>query len=422
MTEDIEDFVGRVRAFLDEHASRRETDAVGVWGQGKDHTGYFTDDPSDVEKAKVDAARAWQRTRYENGFGWITGPAEFGGNGLTTTHDLMYDLIESEYDVPDTGVLSLIGLGMIGPTILAHAREDIKQRYLPAMYSGEVIACQLFSEPAAGSDLAGVQTKAVRDGDIWRVNGQKVWTSVAQHSQIGMALCRTDPDQPKHKGITAFLVDMSAPGVDVRPLRQMSGGAEFNEVFLTDVEVPDDHRLGEVDGGWAVGMTTLMNERASVSGESDGPVTRAQKPEFLGGLLRATGHQSDAAARAKLGALVADLTAAKYMGTQSLRRMKAGSQPGPEASVGKLRWAQNLTRIAHLATDLVGPKAIADTGEWGTYSWNELLLSSPAFRILGGTEEIMKNILGERVLGLPKEPSSDSRTPFNELRRSGNPS
>jgi acyl-CoA dehydrogenase len=308
---------------------------------------------------------------------------------------------------------------MIGPTILAHARDHIKDRYLPAMYRGDAIACQLFSEPSAGSDLASVETRAVRDGDDWVVDGQKVWTSVAQHAQIGLCLCRTNPDLPKHKGITALLVDMSAPGVEVRPLRQMSGGADFNEVFLTGVRVPDDHRLGEVDGGWRVALTTLMNERATVGGEGAGPAARALSLPFLTELLRANGRLDDGATRRRLAELYADQAATEYLNHQAIRKLRAGTQPGPEASVSKLMYARNLTRGAHFAAEVVGPRLIADTGEWGTYSWTELLLSTPALRILGGTEEIMKNILAERVLGLPKEPSIDSRSPFRELRLSG---
>ncbi|MDH3047234.1 acyl-CoA dehydrogenase family protein [Gordonia alkanivorans] len=398
-------FADETRTFLADHAEPRSSDALS-WGEGDDRTGYFSDDPPEVERANVDAARAWQRTRYENGFGWITGPAAYGGRELTPVHELVYNQIETGYAVADTGVLSLIGLGMIGPTILAHGRDDIKDRYLPAMYRGDAIACQLFSEPGAGSDLAGVRTRAERTDDGWVLRGQKVWTSVAQHAQLGMALCRTDPDAPKHKGITAFLVDLSLPGVEVRPLRQMIGGAEFNEVFLTDVRVPDDHRLGEVNGGWRVALTTLMNERASVGGESTSTgVARVLSEGFLPSLLHATGHESDGAARRRLAEITADLTAAEYLNRQTLRTLRSGAEPGPEASVSKLLWAQNLTRVAHFAAELVGPKLTADTGEWGTFSWTELLLSTPAFRILGGTEEIMKNILGERVLGLPKEPS-----------------
>ncbi|SNQ46811.1 Acyl-CoA dehydrogenase [Frankia canadensis] len=416
---ELDDFITEVRGFLDAHATRRTGGAGDVqWGVGEDRITYFSTEAPEVEAKAVAVAKAWQRTRYENGFGWLTGPTDFGGRGLTTVHELVYDSLEAEYDVPDTGVLAVVGLGMIGPTILAHGQEKIKQRYLPAMYGGDVIACQLFSEPAAGSDLASVETKAVREGDEWVLNGQKVWTSVAHHAQLGLALCRTDPDRPKHRGITAFLVDLSLPGVDIRPLRQMSGGADFNEVFLTDVHVPDDHRLGEVNDGWRVALTTLMNERATVGGETGGPAGRAVSLPFLRELLRANGRLDDPATRRELASLYAGQAAAEYMNRQALRKLRAGVQPGPEASVSKLLYAQNLTRAAHFAADVVGPKLIADTGEWGTFSWTELLLSTPALRILGGTEEIMKNILAERVLGLPKEPGIDTKSPFRELRRS----
>ncbi len=269
----MDEFITEVRAFLDASAERLPGPREAVaWGVGDDTIAYFSTDPPDVDRANAEKARQWQHRRFDAGLGWITGPVEYGGRGLTTAHDLLYDAIEAEYDVPDTGVLAVIGLGMIGPTILAHAPPHIRQRYLPAMYAGETIACQLFSEPGAGSDLASLSTKAEKDeaADEWVLNGQKVWTSIAQHADIGMALCRTSPDQPKHKGITAFIVDMKAPGVDVRPLRQMTGGADFNEVFLTDVRVPDDHRLGDVDEGWRVALTTLMNERATVGGEGVG--------------------------------------------------------------------------------------------------------------------------------------------------------
>ncbi|SHN16199.1 acyl-CoA dehydrogenase family protein [Cryptosporangium aurantiacum] len=419
MTDDLDAFSTEVRAFLDAAAARRPATNTIEWGAGEDRIAYFSTDPPDVDKAKVTAARAWQRRRYDAGFGWISGPVEYGGRGLSTLHDLVYDGIEAEYDVPDTGVLAVIGLGMIGPTILAHAEPHIKARYLPAMYSGDVIACQLFSEPGAGSDLASLTTRAVRDGDEWVLTGQKVWTSIAQHAQIGMALCRTNPDAPKHRGITAFLVDMAAPGVEVRPLRQMTGGADFNEVFLTDVRVPDDHRLGPVDAGWRTALTTLMNERATVGGEGVGPAGRAVSLPFLTGLLDQNGRRNDPATRRELARLYADQAATDALNRQAIRKVRSGEQPGPEASVSKLMYAQNLTRGAHFAAEVLGPKLIADTGAWGAYSWTELLLSTPALRILGGTEEIMKNILAERVLGLPKEPGIDSTSPFRELRRSG---
>lgn len=423
MPQDMTRFADSVREFLDSVAPRRPTQGTEVtWGEGSDRIAYFSSEPEHVAAAKVAAARAWQRTRYEAGFGWITGPAEYGGAALDTVHQIVYDDIESEYKVPDTGVLSVIGLGMIGPTILRHGWPEVRDHYLPRMYRGEIIACQLFSEPGAGSDLAGVETRAVRDGTgdeaPWILNGQKVWTSIAQHAEIGMVLCRTNPDVPKHKGITAFLVDMRAPGVEVRPLRQMSGGAEFNEVFLTDVRIPDEHRLGEVDGGWTVALTTLMNERATVGGRSGNSVAAAMSVEFLTTLARVHGRDTDAATRRDLAELFANQAATRYLNRQATQRLRAGGQPGPEGSISKLMYSANFSRATTIASEILGPKLVADTGEWGTFSWGEALLSAPALRILGGTEEIMKNILAERVLGLPKEPSSDSRTPFRELRRS----
>ncbi len=418
MPSTMDAFVRSAREFLDANAEPRGRGPEIEWGSGADRIAYFSADPPEVAAQKVQGARAWQRRRYEAGFGWISGPEEFGGAGLSTVHEIVYAALEAEYAVPDTGVLSVIGLGMIGPTILAHGNPDTRERYLPSMYRGETIACQLFSEPGAGSDLAGVETRAERDGDTWLLNGQKVWTSIAQHADIGMALCRTDPDKPKHKGITAFLVDMRAPGVEVRPLRQMSGGAEFNEVFLSDVAVPDSHRLGAVDEGWRVALTTLMNERATVGG-GHSPVADALSLPFLVGLLKANGRLQDAAARRGLAELYSLQTATEYLNRQAQRRLRAGEHPGPEASVSKLMYAQNLTRGAHFAAEVVGPRLVADTGAWGAFSWSELLLSVPALRILGGPEEIMKNILAERVLGLPKEPGGNSSTPFRELRRSG---
>ncbi|MEU8860077.1 acyl-CoA dehydrogenase family protein [Streptomyces umbrinus] len=403
MEHDMQDFTAEARRFLDAHAAKAPDRTAFTWGEGDDSMAYFSSLPPEEEREHVQRARDWQRIRHENGFGWITGPPEYGGRGLTPVHDLLYDAIESEYDVADTGTLSVIGLGMIGPTILAHAQPRIKDRWLPAMYRGDAIACQLFSEPGAGSDLASVATKAVRDGEDWVLNGQKVWTSVAQHSQIGLALARTNPDAPKHRGITAFLVPMDAPGVEVRPLRQMTGGADFNEVFLTDVHVPDDHRLGEVDGGWTVALTTLMNERATVGSEGAGPVAAALSPDRLSALMRATWTWDDRALRARLAELLVDAMATEHLNTRALRTLRAGVTPGPERSVAKLMYGQNLTRAAHFVADCLGPRLIADTGKWGTYAWSELLLASPALRILGGTEEIMKNILAERVLGLPKE-------------------
>lgn len=403
MATDLDEFIREAREFLDASAQRGGVDETFTRGSSSDRVGYFSNDSEEEEQAAVAAARAWQRTRFENGFGWITGPTEHGGRGLDQVFAVAYAAVEAEYEVPDTGVLDVIGLNMIGPTIAAHGTSHLCDRYLRRMYSGDVIACQLFSEPAAGSDLAGVTTRAVRDGDSWVINGQKVWTSVAQHAQVGELLCRTDQDAPKHKGITAFLLDMDSPGVEVRPLRQMTGGADFNEVFLTDVRIPDSQRLGEINQGWQVAVTTLMNERATVGGHSGGAALEALSPERLIDLMRSVGREDDQALRRDLASLQASLHAARALNERGARLLRAGRTVGPEGSISKVAFAQNLIRGSRFASDVLGQRIIADTGEWGTYAWADLLLSGPALRILGGTEEIMKNILAERLLGLPKE-------------------
>jgi len=290
---------------------------------------------------------------------------------------------------------------MVAPTILAHATEPVRQRYLKSMYRGDIVGCQLFSEPSSGSDLASLQTRAVRDGEEWIITGQKVWTSGAQFSDIGEILCRTDPELPKHKGLTGFVVDMHAPGVEIRPLRQMTGGASFNEVFFNDVRVPDDHRLGEVNGGWAVALTTLMNERAAIGSTGAGIVGVNKTFEMLMQLGALNG--ADPIARQQLADLYINMKAANYTSMRAMAKVKAGQLPGPEMSIAKLSLTRNLQRIGDFVSHVLGPKLLADTGEWGTYAWSELLLGTPGIRVAGGTDEVMKNIIGERVLGLPKE-------------------
>ena len=221
------------------------------------------------ELLDVQAACDFRRKRFDAGLGWITGPKEFGGRELPGAYERAYNQLEAKYQTPNMGVFT-IGLGMVAPTILAHASDRAKDLYLEKLYRGDLVGCQLFSEPGAGSDLASLQTRAVRDGDEWIITGQKVWTSGAHYSDIGEIIARTDPDLPKHKGLTGFIVDMKAPGVEIRPLKQMTGGANFNEVFFTEVRVPDDHRLGDVNNGWNVALTTLMNERATIGGGGGG--------------------------------------------------------------------------------------------------------------------------------------------------------
>ncbi|MFM9086434.1 MAG: acyl-CoA dehydrogenase family protein, partial [Acidimicrobiia bacterium] len=261
--QDLDEFGAAAQRFLDAHAERKGAATAFRWGEGSDNVSMFEERSREAEEEIVRAAKAWRTTKFDAGFGWITGPVEYGGAGLSAAHERAYQRLESQYKVANQGIFQ-IGLGMVAPTILAHATPAARERYLRPLWRAEIVACQLFSEPGAGSDLASLQTKAERDGDEWVITGQKVWTSGAHYSDIGEIVCRTDPGMPKHKGITAFIVDMMAPGVEVRPLRQMTGGASFNEVFFNEVRIPDELRLGDVNGGWSVALTTLMNERAAI--------------------------------------------------------------------------------------------------------------------------------------------------------------
>lgn len=403
------EFAQDVRDFLTENATPLGDDAGPSWGRGSDQVAIFRPERYVRTGPELTAARSWQRTRFENGFGWITGPAAFGGRELSRQHEMVYDEIESEFLVPDTAELRIVGLSLVGPTILAHGTPEQLESFLRPLYRGDLVACQLFSEPGAGSDLAGLRTRAERLDDGWIVNGQKVWTSGAHFSDIGELLCRTDSHAPKHEGITAFLVDMDSPGVEIRPLRQMNGGAEFNEVFFTDVHIPDSRRLGPVGGGWQVAMTTLLNERSAVGADDAISAESALNIQWLTSLLDAVGKRGDPVPRRQLAELYVARSVTASLNAQLMRTLRAGGTPGPEASVAKLMNTSNVTTAARFVSEVLGPQLIANNGTWGTFAWSELVLSTPALRLLGGTDEIMKNILAERVLGLPREPAPNIR-------------
>ncbi len=289
---------------------------------------------------------------------------------------------------------------MIAPTILKHGTEDQKRRYLPALYSGEKIACQLFSEPGAGSDLASISTKAVRDGDVWRISGQKVWTSGAHIADVGEIICRTAAE-PRHKNLTAFLIDMHAPGVTVRPLRQMTGDAAFNEVFFDDVVVPDSDRLGAEGEGWTVALTTLANERNAMGHSSFGGVG-ILSTERLAGLVRNQGLAEDATVRRQFGEVVSHLRSARYVNEVIAAQARAGKPPGAEIGLSKIALSDNMRRLGEFVGEVLGPELVADTGEWGTYAWSSLVLGAPGYRLGGGTDEVLKNTVAQRTLGLPR--------------------
>lgn len=396
----IEAFRDEATRFLDAHAPKRPERRF-VWGEGSDHVGLFEEKTAEEEAAEVTAAKAWKAEEFDAGFGWITGPARYGGRELGAEHQRAYAALSRRYQIPSQSCFG-IGLGMVAPTILAHAIDDVKERYLRPLWRGDIIGCQLFSEPIAGSDLAGIQSRAVRDGDEWVVSGQKVWTSGAQFSDIGEIITRTSPDKPKHRGLTMFLVDMHAPGVEVRPLRQMTGGASFNEVFFDEVRIPDSHRLGDVDGGWTVALTTLMNERAAIGGGGGGLGDLGF--ERFSAMVEHFGVADDPLVRQAVADLYTNVRVAGYTNQRAMAKIRAGQLPGPEMSIAKLSLTQNMQRMAALLADVLGPRLAADTGEWGAYAWSEFVLGVPGMRVAGGTDEILRNIIGERVLGLPKEP------------------
>jgi acyl-CoA dehydrogenase len=401
------DFEEEAVEFLDDHAELRVEEKRG-WGEGSDRTGLFAEKTREEELAELAEAKAWKAKVFDAGFGWITGPARYGGRELPPAYERQWQAAESRYRVPGAAPFG-IGLGMVAPTILAHATDRVRDLYLRALYRGDMVACQLFSEPGAGSDLASLQTRAVRDGDEWVVTGQKVWTSGAQISDIGEIICRTDPDAPKHKGLTGFVIDMHAPGVEVRPLRQMTGGASFNEVFFTEVRIPDDHRLGDVNQGWTVALTTLMNERASIGGGGAGAGGSMASTARLIEMVRHFGKDKDPLTRQGLADIYIHQEVARLNNQRVMDSLKAGQLPPPVMSTAKLSLTMNMQRLAQFAATVLGPRVTADTGEWGTYSWTELITGVPGMRVAGGTDEVMRNIIGERVLGLQKEPPVESR-------------
>jgi acyl-CoA dehydrogenase len=404
---DLQAFESEARAFLDEASMRRSgmtSDNVGDQGVEIE---LLKDRDPEQDAASIAAAKTWLRRRWEAGFGWIDGPVEHGGRGLPAAYAHLYRGLESQYEVPDLADF-FIGMEIILPSITAHASDELRNAYLPAIRSGEINVCQLFSEPGAGSDLASVKTRAIRDGDGWRISGQKVWTSGAQFAQRGELLARTDPDKPKHRGITAFLVDMAADGVTVRPLRQMTGGAHFNEVFLDDVFVHDDHRIGEIDGGWAVATTTLMSEREALGrGEALAPYL-----ELVGKLCRAvrrTGRGDDADLRQRL---------ARAWSHAWLLSLPPGSDvAGPELSLSKLGAVALMRDISRLAFDVFGSSLTAGGGDPAAYQWSKYVTGVPGCSIAGGTDEVLRSIVAERVLGLPREADPTVKLAFREVRQ-----
>jgi alkylation response protein AidB-like acyl-CoA dehydrogenase len=369
------------------------------WGEGSDEVRVFQEPEAAAEEEAMAAIRDWRRGLWEAGYGWISGPVQYGGGGLSGAHQREFEKLTRRYQVPGDSMLT-ISLGMIAPTLMQWGTEAQKAQWLPKLYSAEAIACQLFSEPGAGSDLASIATKAVRDGDNWRITGAKVWTSGAHLADVGEIICRT-ATEPRHGNLTAFLIDMHAPGVLVRPLRQMTGGAAFNEVFLDDVLVPDARRIGGEGEGWKVALTTLAHERNAMGHSAFGGVGLLSTQRLIG-VVKAAGKADDPVVRAEFGELLSRLRVSRYTNEVIAAQARAGSAPGPEVALNKVALSDNMRRVGEFVADVLGESAVADTGEWGTFAWTSLMLGAPGYRLGGGTDEVLRNSVAQRVLGLPR--------------------
>jgi alkylation response protein AidB-like acyl-CoA dehydrogenase len=387
------EYRAQVRQWLEQH--RDEAPAARFSDEGD-------------EEAYLAARRAWQGKLAEGGLAGVVWPKEFGGQGRGAVEQVIANQELGAAGVP--GILDVIGVGMLGPTIIAHGSDEQKTRYLGPMLHGDEVWCQLFSEPAAGSDLAGVQARARQNEDgSWTLNGQKVWTTNAHFASYGLLLARTDPDVPKHKGLTMFVVPMDAPGVTVRGLRQISGEAEFNEVFFDDVRLDADAVVGGAGNGWGTALTTLMFERLTIGLGSEALGYRADR--FAAPIAADPAARQDPDVRKRLGEVAADLLALRFTSYRTLTALQGGQIPGPEAALAKVTTVNAAIAATDLIADVIGPEALEDASEWA-YAISFL----PGLKSAGGTEEILRNTVGERVLGLPPEPRLDKGIPFSELR------
>ena len=363
-------------------------------------------------KSLLEAAAEWQKKKYDAGWAMIHWPKEFGGIGATPIERIIWAQEESKFNVPK-GVYE-IGLGMAGPVMMEYATDEQKERYLPPMAEGKEIWCQLFSEPSAGSDVAGLRSKAVQDGENWIVNGQKVWTSGAHFSDFGILVVRHDPGLEKHKGLTFFFVDMKSPGIEVKPIKQLTGGSSFNEVYFNDVVIPDSQRLGEIGDGWKVAITTLMNERLAV-GDADG--VDANEAFELAKKHDKDGEQliDNNAVRESIADWYCEASGLKNTKLRTMSALSRGDTPGPEASITKIVSANKLQAIGNFGMDSSDMSGMLMDEESDFIKFQMAWMGAAGLRIAGGTDEILKNIIAERVLGLPQEARADKGLAFKDI-------
>ena len=393
-------FRAEARSWLEAHAHRRDS-----------HEGKSADHTRDLA-GHMQACRDWQRVLYDNNWAGITWPKQYGGRGASAIQSAIFAEEMSQFDVA-TGAFA-VSIGMVGPTLIAHGTPEQQQHHLAPILKGEEVWCQLFSEPGSGSDLASLGTRAVRDGDDWIVNGQKVWTSFGQFADYAILLARTDVDLPKHAGITYFILDMKSPGIDVRPITQITGVQHFNETFLTDVRIPHTNIIGEINAGWKGAQTTLMNERSHIGSGGTWSVDQLIQ------LAQQRGLSSDLNIRQGLAQAHARAETLRYMGFRMRTAMSQMRMPGPEALTLKLAYANHWRLTAELATEILGAGAMlwADDAPEDN-QWGQHLLGQFAIRIGGGTDEIQHNIIAERGLGLPREPQLDKDMPWRVSNKVG---
>ncbi|MGI9602918.1 MAG: acyl-CoA dehydrogenase family protein [Acidimicrobiales bacterium] len=391
-----EEFRQRCRTFLEEHA-----------------TGIPYDGPDPRGDQSLAAAQGYQRALADAGLAGLTYPSEYGGQGLTKAHERIYREEYAKY--PDMTFQLTITHGMCLPMLAEYGSAEHKERFLAKNISAEELWCQMFSEPGAGSDVASLQTKAELDGEEWVINGQKVWTTLAHQCDYGIAIARTDPAQPKHAGISMFILDMRAPGVEIRPIHQIDGGTHFNEVFFTDVRIPKDWLVGELNNGWNLATSMLMYERVAIGSGSTSGVSTTYYDRLIGEATK-LGRTGEPVLRQKLMRLYSEEFAKSLVAMRTRAELQAGKTPGPGGSLGKLHGARISRLMRDLTIEVIGLESDAwvdgDKGE----QWGKNILASFQASIAGGTDEIQKNIIGDRVLGLPRDISVDKGVAFNELK------
>jgi alkylation response protein AidB-like acyl-CoA dehydrogenase len=367
---------------------------------------------------ELQRAKLWQKKKADAGWACIRWPQAYGGREATAMQQVILQQEEDKLDVPRANRFFGIGQGMAGPTLMAWASDADKERFLPDLASGVKVWCQLFSEPAGGSDLAALRTRAERDGDDWIVNGQKIWTSGAHYSDWGILVLRTDPTVAKHKGLTYFFVDMKSEGIDIKPIKQISGESDFNEVYFTNVRIPDSQRLGDVGQGWQVALTTLMNERASIGAGNS--AVNFESIKALAERVTINGKPAieDPAVRARLSSWYVEEAGLKFTAYRTLSALSKGELPGPENSIGKLVGARKTQDMASFAIELLEQQGIEwdpEKDELTSRIFQAAYMGIPGLRIAGGTDEIMANIIAERVLEMPQEPRMDKGMAFSDV-------